>query len=92
MPDPVRAPAKPGADEAPLASAALRRRKRRDLAVILPVVGTVLLVSPFLDLFAGIGRVLGAPTALVFVFGVWFGLIAVTALLARALMDDDGAG
>ena len=60
-------------------------QKVRDSAVLLPVVGLLLLVTPLLSLFTG-GRLLsGVPLAFLYIFGVWAGLIAGGALLARHL-------
>lgn len=75
----------------PLARATLARRKRRDAAFLLPNLGLVLLVAPFADVFADAGRLFGIPVVVIYVFGVWFGLIAACAALARAVEDDDGA-
>ena len=73
----------------PLARDAQARRKRRDIALILPLLGVFLLASPVLNIFAGSGSLSGIPASLLYVFGVWFALIACTALLARRLRDDD---
>jgi len=75
----------------PLAQATLARRKRRDAALLLPVLGLVLLASPVLDVFADAGRLAGIPAAVLYVFGVWFALIGACARLARVLEDGDGA-
>jgi hypothetical protein len=75
----------------PLARAALARRKRRDAAAILPMVGVVLLVSPLIDAFADAGTIAGIPVSVIYIFGIWFGLIALTARLARGLRDDEDA-
>lgn len=56
-------------------------RKTRDAALLLPVLGVLLLVSPMLAVFTGEGTVFGIPSPFIYVFGVWAGLI----LLARAL-------
>jgi hypothetical protein len=76
----------------PLARDALARRKRRDAAVILPLVGLVAFASPLLDLFAGGGSFLGLPVGVLYIFVTWFALILVTARLSRRLLDDDGEG
>jgi hypothetical protein len=86
-----RAAAGRPAAPAPLADSALARRKRRDAAAILPLAGILLFASPLLDVVAGGGRLAGIPLAVVFVFGAWFGLIALTARLA-ATLSRDGTG
>jgi hypothetical protein len=75
----------------PLARATLARRKRRDAAFLLPMLAFVLLGSPIVDVFADAGRLFGIPAAVLYVFGVWFALIAACARLARSLEDGDGA-
>ena len=50
-----------GAPDLPLARAALRRRRLRDAALALQLGGVALFVSPFADVFAGTGRVMGLP-------------------------------
>jgi hypothetical protein len=86
-------PAEREADPAqPLARVVLARRKRRDAAIALPLAGVALFASPLLDLMANAGRVGGVPLAAIYIFGVWFALIACTGRLARRLMDDGGDG
>jgi hypothetical protein len=98
MEDASPRPARPGEDAAapdpgqPLARLALARRKRRDAAIALPLAGVVLFVSPLLDLAAGAGRLADVPVAVIYIFGVWFALIACTARMAQRLMDDGGSG
>lgn len=75
----------------PLARLAVARRKRRDMALALPVVGAFLLASPLLNVFAGAPWLFGAPPAFVYLFGAWSLLIAATARLARRLRDDLGS-
>ena len=75
----------------PLARAALARRRRRDAAAVLPLAGVVLFASPLIDAFAEAGLIGGIPVSVIYVFGVWFGLIALTARLARRLRDDEDA-
>ena len=75
-----------------LAERALERRKREDTALILPALGVILLVTPFLNIFAGADRILGMPAAYVYVFAVWAGLILLTRRLARRLSQGDDRG
>jgi hypothetical protein len=96
---PPRGPRRPSGDaaprtesEQPLARAALDRRRRRDIAIALPVAGLVLFASPLLDLMARGGSLGGIPLAALYVFGGWFALIWATAQIARRLLDDAGDG
>lgn len=73
------------ADPRDLAERAMERRKREDAALLVPLLGVVLLMSPFLNIFAGFERIAGLPAAYVYVFTVWAGLILLTRKLARRL-------
>jgi peptidoglycan/LPS O-acetylase OafA/YrhL len=66
-----------------LARATYRRRRLRDAARLLPVVGVFLLVLPLFWPEGGAGR------AVIFVFMVWALLIAFAALLAPGLDEPD---
>lgn len=71
------------APDLPLARAAARRRRLRDRAVAVQLAGVAVFASPFVDVFGGGGRVFGLPAGAVLLFVCWFGLIALTAALAR---------
>ncbi len=58
-------------------------RRFRDLAVLLPCLGILLLVTPFVSIFTHSGHVFGLPSAIFYVFGVWAGLIILALGLAR---------
>jgi len=64
-----------------------RRPSKRmsDVAVIAPLLGLILLIPPVIGLFATEATVFGAPLILVYLFGVWIGLIALAAAIARRL-------
>jgi threonine/homoserine efflux transporter RhtA len=89
---PSGGPAPRAETEQPLARAVLDRRRRRDIAIALPVAGLVLFASPLLDLMARGGSLGGIPLGALYVFGSWFGLIWATARIARRLIDDSGDG
>ena len=57
----------------------------QDAAWLLPVAGLVLLMPPVVTLFTGEAHVFGIPRIVVYVFGVWLGLIGCAGLLARRL-------
>lgn len=57
----------------------------RDTAVLLPILGLVLLMPPVVTLFVADVSLAGVPLIVVYLFGVWLGLIGATALLARRL-------
>ena len=78
-----------------LARADYRRRRKRDAARILPVVGAVAMILP---LMWGGGLALrgGTATLGIYLFGVWLVMIAAAAALAPALIrvarDEPGGG
>ena len=72
-----------------LARQSYRRRRLADASRLLPVVGGVLLVLPLLWR-GGAGAVSTSVVGL-YLFAVWFGLIAAAALLVRWLTAAPGA-
>lgn len=60
-----------------------------DVAVLLPCVGLLLLMPPFIGLFSPRLTVLGIPVLVLYLFGVWALLIAAAAVLARRLDPPD---
>ncbi len=68
-----------------LASDATRKRKLREGALLLPIFGAFLLVSPLITVFTGITTIFGLPLIFVYIFGVWFGLVLSARAMARWL-------
>lgn len=67
--------------------------RARDLAVIVPLVGTVLLLPPLVGLLArpdGAGS--GLPLVALYLFGTWFALIVSAFALAMRLRGSKGSG
>ena len=71
-------------------------RKTRDRAFMLPLVGVVLLLPPFADIFQIDFRVAGIPFTAVYLFVVWAALIVGAMIISRQLSaaydPDDEAG
>jgi Cu/Ag efflux pump CusA len=67
-----------------------RRRRLRDAAQLLPVLGSALWLIPLLWP-TGVGEGVLNSTALLYVFGVWIGLI-LCALVLSLLLDRGGEG
>lgn len=65
-----------------------RSRKRRELALILPLCGVIAFASPVLDMFTGSSVGLGGKIA--YIFGCWIGLILIGYLLSRLLRPEVG--
>jgi len=68
-----------------LASGATRRRKLRDGALLLPIFGAFLLISPLITVFTGVTTIFGLPLIFVYIFGVWLGLVLTARAMARRL-------
>lgn len=73
----------------------MRRRRRdpealRDAAALLPIAAAVLLLPPFILLFAAPVRIGGVPLIVAYVFGAWAVVILLAWVLARA--HDGAAG
>lgn len=61
----------------------------RDAASLLPVAATVLLLPPFIVVFAAPVLIAGIPLIVVYVFGVWAAIVLCAWLLARNLAVAD---
>ena len=68
-----------------LASDATRERKLRDGALLLPLFGAFLLVSPLITVFTGVSTIFGLPLIFIYIFGVWLGLVLIARAMARRL-------
>lgn len=68
-----------------LASDATRKRKLQDSALLLPLFGAFLLVSPLITVFTGTTLLFGLPLIFVYIFGVWLGLVLLARTMARRL-------
>lgn len=74
-----------------LAPEGYRRKRLRDAARLLPVLGVALLLVPLLWTRSDAPGGVGNATALLYLFGVWAGLILAAFLLSRPLRrDGDG--
>ena len=67
-----------------------RRRKTRDRALILLLIGLALLMPPLAKIFQIDAKLAGVPATLIYLFVVWAVLIIGAARLARPLRDADG--
>jgi len=61
-----------------------------EAAGLLPLLGFFLWMPPMIGLFRGPGRILDIPLIIVWLFGVWLGLIVAALWLARRLVSDEG--
>jgi len=66
-----------------------RKRKTREVAAFLPILGVILLLTPLVSAFTQSTRMDGIPNAVLYIFGVWFVLIGLTRLLAPRLQRDN---
>ncbi len=65
-----------------------RNRKKREIALILPIIGTFLLLTPIVKVFVADDDSSTLITTLLFIFGVWAFLIAAAYFLSRALAPE----
>lgn len=65
-----------------------QRRKKQEIALILPSLGTVLLLTPILQAFTSADETSRLTSALLFIFGVWAFLIAAAFILSRVLVQE----
>lgn len=63
--------------------------RRRDAAFVLPFFGVLLLLPPFLNLFTRERLLWGVPLEVLYIFGVWLGLVAGAAILSRRMPRQD---
>lgn len=72
-----------------LAERAFRRRRRQDAALVLPIFGIVMLITPVFTIFTKDISVFGLPLPFLYVFGIWFILILLSRRMARILTKGD---
>lgn len=72
-----------------LAERAFRRRRRQDAALVLPIFGVVMLMTPVFTIFTKDITVFGLPLPFLYVFGIWFLLILLARRMARILTKRD---
>jgi len=65
-----------------------RSRKKRELALILPLVGVILLLTPILKSFTIDNQTTPLTSTLLFIFSVWAILIAAAFILSRVLIPE----
>lgn len=65
-----------------------RVRRAAQAALLLPVVGVILLVSPVITAITGSLEESGISGAILYVFGIWAALIIAAFALARRLADE----
>ena len=70
-----------------LARGTYRQRRLRDAARLLPVVGALLWMIPVLWPRGADGQLVSV--ALIYIFGVWAGLIGLAFVLSRLLREDE---
>ncbi len=66
-------------------------RAAHDAAKILPVAAAILLLPPFILIFAAPGTIAGVPLIVVYVFGIWAVIVLAAWLVARRVEPHGGA-
>lgn len=72
-----------------LAERAFRRRRRQDAALVLPIFGVVVFITPIFTIFTKDILIFGAPLPFLFIFGFWFLLIVLARRMSRVLAKGD---
>lgn len=62
--------------------------RRRDAGFFLPLAGFFLLIPPFVNLFTGPTLLWGIPLEVLYLFAVWFALVACAFALSRHDVPD----
>jgi len=75
-----------------LAERAFRRRRRQDAALVLPLFGVVIFITPLFSIFIKDILVFGAPLAFLYIFGAWILLIVLARRMSRLLTKGDEGG
>jgi len=75
-----------------LAERAFRRRRRQDAALVLPLFGVVIFITPIFTIFTKDILIFGAPLPFLFIFGFWFLLILLAQRMSRLLTKGDEGG
>ena len=70
---------------------ALRARRARDAALVLPLAGLLVLTPPVANLFLSDITLFGAPLVVIYLFTVWAALIVCAQRLSRRLRKGDGS-
>ena len=65
-----------------------RSRKVREIALMLPVIGVILLLTPMLKAFTVGAEASSLTDSLLFIFGVWAALIIAAFFLSRVLLPE----
>lgn len=72
-----------------LADRAFRRRRRQDAALVLPIFGVVIFITPIFTILTRNVLIFGAPLPFIFIFGFWFLLIFLAYRMSRRLAKGD---
>ncbi len=63
----------------------MNRQKLRDAALLLPLLGVLLVMPPFVGLLSGPLTIFGLPAVVVYIFVIWAGLISLGIWLSGRL-------
>lgn len=64
-------------------------RRIRDAALLLPLIGTLIFLPPYIRIFDQDATLGGVPILFIYIFLFWLIGIVLTALVARHLVHDD---
>ena len=67
-------------------------RRYRELALLLPLAALLLFMPPYLRILSRADQLLGIPVLHIYIFGIWFAGILLTAAISRRLVRDLAIG
>ncbi|PJI38533.1 hypothetical protein [Ferrovibrio sp.] len=67
------------------------RRRNRIFALLLPVVGLILFMPPYLRIPSRAEHLFGMPVLHVYIFLLWLIAVVLTAIVSRRLIREPGA-
>jgi len=74
-------------EQSNLANRSLKRRKLRDVTVVLPLLGIFLFLTPIPAVFVNGSQADGIPSIFLYIYGVWAILIIACAFLSKKLQS-----
>jgi len=72
-----------------LATRSLKARKLRDAALVLPLLGIFLFLTPIPAIFKDPAQTPGIPPIFLYIYGVWLFLIVLSALISSKINARD---
>lgn len=65
-----------------------QKRKKVEVALILPIIGVIMLLTPLLKVFTQTNGDTPLTNTVMYIFGIWAALIIAAFILARMLINE----